>query len=257
MSPVDAIGLVVPVSFLALMAIEAAAPARAFPPRRRWRLLGIGFFVVMASVSTALPLAVPAEVIARYRVLDLSGLGPIGGFAVGWILYTLVGYVWHRACHASPLLWKAFHQMHHAPVRLDIASAAVFHPFEMVAYTGITVLTTVFLLGLDPIAAALIGTWGAFASFFQHMNVRTPPVLGYLVQRPEAHGLHHQVGGPAGNYADLPLWDIAFGTFRNPVAFEGAVGFEGGNDRRWGAMLGFVDVSEGGREEPATQSAGA
>ena len=37
-------------------------------------------------------------------------------------------------------------------------------------------------------------------------NVRTPQWLGYLVQRPESHSVHHQRGVHAYNYSDLPLF---------------------------------------------------
>jgi sterol desaturase/sphingolipid hydroxylase (fatty acid hydroxylase superfamily) len=252
MSPVDAITLLVPLSFFGLLALEAVLPKRmAMPERRGWRFVGLGFFVLMAVIQGAGPLLVPAWMIERYRLLDLSWLGPIGGFVVGWSLYTLVGYVWHRANHSLPWLWRRFHQMHHAPKRLDIASATIFHPAEMIAYTVIGLIVTVFVLGLDPIAAALIGAWGAFVGIFQHMNVRTPRWIGPLVQRPESHGLHHDVHGPAGNYADLPLWDVLFGTYHNPETFEGEVGFRGGNDGRWLEMLAFKDVSNGAMGQPA------
>ncbi len=251
MSPVDAISLLIPLSFFGLLALEAILPKRmAMPERRAWRFVGLGFFALMGVIQGAGPLLVPASIVERYRLLDLSWLGPIGGFVVGWALYTLVGYAWHRANHSVPWLWRTFHQMHHAPKRLDIASSTIFHPAEMVAYTVIGLVVTVFVLGLDPIAAALVGTWGAFVGIFQHMNARTPRWIGPLVQRPESHGLHHDVNGPVGNYADLPLWDVLFGTYHNPATFDGEVGFTGGNDRRWLDMLAFKDVSNGAMGQP-------
>ena len=83
---------------------------------------------------------------------------------------------------------------------------------------------TTLVLGLDPVAAALTGYIAAFYGYFQHMNIRTPRWLGYLIQRPEAHCIHHQRDVHAYNYGDLPVWDMLFGTFRNPASFEGAVG---------------------------------
>lgn len=52
---------------------------------------------------------------------------------------------------------------------------------------------------------------------FQHTNVRTPHWLGFFVQRPESHSQHHRRGQHRYNYADLPVFDIIFGTFRNPL----------------------------------------
>jgi sterol desaturase/sphingolipid hydroxylase (fatty acid hydroxylase superfamily) len=46
------------------------------------------------------------------------------------------------------------------------------------------------------------------------------------------------------NYGDLPVWDMLFGTYRNPRRFKGDVGFDKPATDRLGAMLGFVDVNE-------------
>jgi sterol desaturase/sphingolipid hydroxylase (fatty acid hydroxylase superfamily) len=102
----------------------------------------------------------------------------------------------------------------------------------------------VVVLGLDPVAAALVGYLVAFNGYFQHWNVRTPQWIGYILQRPEAHCVHHRLGFHYYNFADLSLWDILFGTFRNPPQFRGECGFEAGADRRLGAILGFADVNE-------------
>ncbi len=82
----------------------------------------------------------------------------------------------------------------------------------------------------------------AFCGFFQHWNVRTPRWLGYLVQRPESHCVHHQYGVHAWNYSDLPVRDMLFGTFRNPATWEGRAGFDEDASRRAFAMLVFRDV---------------
>src|SRR3982750_3569763 len=107
MSPVDALGLLVPVSFVVLLGLEALLPARnQFPERRGWRLVGLGFLFLMGGIAGVAPTLIPADFAARCRLLDLTSLGPVGGFVVGWALYTLVGYAWHRANHASPFLWR-------------------------------------------------------------------------------------------------------------------------------------------------------
>ena len=142
------------------------------------------------------------------------------------------------------MLWRTFHQLHHSPQRLDIPGAVVFHPFDVTMYFTPSTLTSTLILGLDPLAAALTGYIAAFYSLFQHWNIRTPPWLGYLIQRPEAHGVHHRRGLHGYNYGDLPVWDMVFGTFRNPKTFNGEVGFGDGAARRMGAMLGFADVNE-------------
>jgi sterol desaturase/sphingolipid hydroxylase (fatty acid hydroxylase superfamily) len=261
MSFLDVFALLIPASFALLMVAEARFPARQLGPAPGFRWLGWACFVVMAAIGTFLPLSLPEHWAADYGLLDLSSWGVGAGFVLGWLVYSFLGFVWHRASHALPFLWRGFHQLHHAPTRLDTASAAIFHPTEVVVYTLITWVVTVLLLGLSPEAAALLGFFAAFVSFFQHANIRTPRWLGYIVQRPEAHSLHHHRNGPVGNYSDFPLWDIVFGSFENPVSFAEQVGFERKRAGRVVAMLGFVDVhaqgGEGGpAQEPAQDGAG-
>ena len=77
---------------------------------------------------------------------------------------------------------------------------------------------------------------------FAH-KTRTPRILGYLFQHPKSHSLHHETGVHQHNYSDLALWDILFGTFRNPDDFQTrGYGFAGDAWREWGTMLRFVDV---------------
>lgn len=106
-----------------------------------------------------------------------------------------------------------------------------------------TILVSVFVLGLDPLAAGVIGYISAFYGMFQHWNVKTPQWLGYVIQRQESHGLHHELGVHARNYSDFPLWDILMGTFKNPETFSGDVGFAGTSPQRVGAMISFRDVN--------------
>lgn len=243
METVDLIGLLVPLTFFVMLAIERWMPARMFPPRRGWTWLGIGFLLLLGAVSTTVPLLFDPAWLAAHRWLDGSKLGVAGGTLAGWLLLSALSYAWHRTVHNIPLLWRLTHQVHHSPQRVDIAGAALFHPLEMVVQVLLQLFATLIVLGLDPLAAALTGYVAAFYGLFQHWNIRTPRWLGYLVQRPEAHCEHHRLGVHAGNYGDLPLWDLLLGTFRNPESFDGRCGFEAPQDRQLLRMLGFADVN--------------
>jgi hypothetical protein len=80
-----------------------------------------------------------------------------------------------------------------------------------------------------------------------------PRWLGYLIQRPESHSIHHQRGVHVYNYGDIALWDLLFGTLQNPVSFDGEAGYWDGASRRVGAMLIGRDVTTG----PDVQRAGS
>lgn len=239
----EMIPLLVPATWLVMLAIEAVAPARRFPPIRGWRWLGLAFLILMGTVSAALPLAIPERWLADHRLIDGTGLGVIGGAAAGYLLLSFFSYLWHRAAHRFDWMWRGFHQIHHAPQRVDLAGSMLFHPLEMSVFVLLGVAAATLVLGLDPAAAALTGFIASFYSMFQHWNVRTPRWIGLLIQRPEAHCVHHQRGVHGYNYGDLPLWDLLFGTFRNPRDFSGEVGFDAPADRRLGAMLAFRDVN--------------
>jgi sterol desaturase/sphingolipid hydroxylase (fatty acid hydroxylase superfamily) len=241
--------------FPLLLVIEHLMPARRQPELPAWRTLGIGFFVVFAAVSFFLPQALPP---AWFEASLVPGaeLGVLGGAVVGYLAVTLVGYAWHRAAHASPVLWRLFHQMHHAPRRLDVASAFIFHPSEMVFYTLMPLAVTTLVLGLDPVAAGIVGLLGVLNTVFQHANLATPRWLTWFMQRPEAHSIHHSVH--AHNYSDFPLWDRLFGSYREGVGFRPGVGFAKAQSKRWGAMLLFRDVhavDAGAPQEPTSAAA--
>src|SRR5690606_2197241 len=100
------------------------------------------------------------------------------------------------------------------------------------------------LLGITPEAGMVVAGFIGFNAIFQHANIPTPRWLGYLIQRPESHSLHHARGVHRHNYSDLPLWDMIFGTFRNPREFRDEQVFPGGASWRLLELLFFRDVSK-------------
>jgi sterol desaturase/sphingolipid hydroxylase (fatty acid hydroxylase superfamily) len=259
METADLIGLLVPLTFFVMLAVEKLLPARTYPARRGWTWLGIAFLMLIGTISTVVPLAVSPQWLAAHRLVDGTGLGVVGGTVVGYVVLSGVMYALHRTFHAVPWLWRLTHQLHHSPQRIDIPGSVLFHPIEMVIQVLLQLFVTLLVLGLDPLAAALTGYVAAFYGMFQHWNIRTPQWLGYLIQRPESHNEHHRLGVHAFNYGDLPVWDLMLGTFKNPAHFEGRCGFESPADRRLGAMLALSDVNAplyGGGSRGATQAAG-
>lgn len=243
METTDLIGLLVPVTFAAMLLVERWRPARHFPARRGWIGLGVVFLLLQGVLGTVIPLALDPAWLAAHRLLDGSRLGVVGGALVGYVVLSGVLYAWHRLAHTLPWLWRLTHQLHHSPQRVDIAGSLVFHPFDIAIFVLLQLGVTLWLLGLAPLAAALTGYIAAFYGLFQHWNVNTPRWLGYVIQRPEAHCEHHRLGVHAHNYGDLPLWDLLLGTWRNPARFDGRCGFESPADRKLGSMLACRDVN--------------
>lgn len=241
----DLLGMAIPVTYLVMLTIERAVQGagggRRFPTIPWWRVKGGLFVAVLMGINATLPSLVPAS-LTRHHALDLSGLGTVGGALVTYLAVSLASYGFHRAEHRVGFLWRHLHQLHHAPSRVDLSGAAYTNPLEVAVSAAIFVTVSTFVLGVTPVAAALAGYVGAFYSMFQHLNVDTPRWLGYVIERPESHCVHHARDAHHHNYSDLPLWDLAFGTFLNPERFDGAVGFEESASRRTGAMLLGIDV---------------
>lgn len=219
--------LAIPVTFFAMLLVERLKPARSYPPIPRWGLVGVAMFLMMLAVSIVVPLLLPVAWLEAHRLFDATRLGVVPGVIVGYAIVSLLSMAYHRTVHKVHFLWRWTHQTHHAPQRLDMLGAAYFHPFDIINFTVVQVVALTLVVGLDPRAAAITGFVATFYSFFQHWNVRTPRFLGYFIQRPESHAIHHGRGVHGFNYSDLPLWDVLFGTFKNPESHEGEVGFDG------------------------------
>ncbi len=239
----------VPIAALAaaFLTWERLAPARPLPAVPGWTLrLLVANLLQLGFVLAVGPLC---ERITR-PLLPLDGLpDPVAGGAV-YLLSTLAWYVWHRARHESRALWLGLHQLHHSPARIEVAMAFYKHPLEQVANALLSGAIAGPLFGLSPGAAVAYAVLSAGAEFVYHTNVRTPRWLGYLVQRPEMHRVHHARGRHTCNYSDLPLWDLLFGTFHNPATMDEDCGFEPDQEARVGAMLLFQDVVARRRTTP-------
>ncbi|HEX7113189.1 MAG TPA: sterol desaturase family protein [Mizugakiibacter sp.] len=236
----DPVSLAAFASFAALMAWESIAPARRLPKAPVWRLRGLLAFATYFLVSSYLPLWW-GPYLAPLQLFDLTAFGTAGGPLVGILVYELIAYAWHRSMHASTLLWRGVHQMHHSAERIDTFSAFWFSPLDMAGWTAVMSLALA-LVGLAPQAITAVLLTVNLIAILGHTNVRTPRWLGYIVQRPENHAWHHARGEHRGNYADVSLIDMLFGTFRNPPDFPPATGFHEGASLRVLDMLRFRDV---------------
>ena len=228
--------------FGVLAVLDVARPARHFEVLPRWRAKGVLFFVLSLALSAAVPLLTDPW-LARHQLIDASALGIAGGSVVGVLVAQLVGYWWHRALHRIPLLWR-FHQMHHSAERIDVYGALYFHPLDVAGFTIMSSVALILLVGVRTEAAVIASVTTTCIAIFNHANVRTPRWLGYIIQRPENHAVHHERGVHAFNYGDIALWDLVFGTHQNPETWQGQGGYYHGASQRVGEMLLLADVTD-------------
>lgn len=237
----DPITLTMLAMFAALALAEHLFPGRRLPRVPRWRTRALAVFGLYLLMSSYLPL-LWADALAPLQLFDLAGWPTWAAAALGLVVYELFAYAYHRGMHGIDAWFRLSHQMHHSAERLDVYGAFWFSPLDIVGWTLVPSVALT-LLGLPPAAATATILVVTFLGIFQHANLRTPRWLGYLVQRPESHTIHHARGIHAKNYADLPLIDMLFGSFENPCRFEHETGFWEGASARVLDMLLARDVS--------------
>jgi sterol desaturase/sphingolipid hydroxylase (fatty acid hydroxylase superfamily) len=238
----DPVSLIILAMYGALMLWEDVFPGRKLPPVKGWRVRGLSAFVFFFFLSSYLPLFIDPY-LQPYCLFDLSHWGTLGGGLFAIVLYEFGVFVWHYCLHRFDFLWKTFHQMHHSAERLDTYGAFYFSPLDMIGWTVLGSICFTLIAGLSPQAITVMLLVTNFLSIFQHANIKTPQWLGYIIQRPESHSYHHARGIHRYNYSDLPLFDILFGTFRNPREFDHETGFYPGASARVWDMLRGKDVS--------------
>ncbi len=240
----DPISLAVIGMYLLLFAWERFFPRNKNMPRiKHATTRGLIAFGVFFYLSSYLPLLTD-EFLASYQLLDLGAVPLLGQIGIGLFVYQLALYFWHRSMHRSDRLWKVFHQMHHSAEKLDIPSAFYFSPMDMIGFTLLGSLVFALGIGVEPMAATVVILTLNFLSLFQHANIKTPRWLGYFIQRPEQHAIHHARGIHGYNYSDFPVYDLIFGTFRNPDDYQGQYGFYDGGSARMLDMMRFKDVDK-------------
>ncbi|NRR29900.1 sterol desaturase family protein [Oxalobacteraceae bacterium] len=234
---------VIALLFVAVFTREVIAPASRNHCDRRWLILSLSLGA--ATVITTIGLGyLCSSFIHGIALIPAAQAWPdllVG--SLSFLMASFLFYWWHRATHHADLLWRIFHQLHHSAHRIEALTAFFAHPLDTAMAVLISVFSSYIVFGASPIAAgwALLLT-GAF-DLFLHSDIRTPRWLGYLVQRPEMHTVHHRYEHHAQNYG-LPVWDLLFGTWHNPAERCARLGFDPDKSERISDMLLCKDVHQ-------------
>jgi len=229
--------------YVALILLEAIVPARKQTKVKGWTFRSLTVFVFYFYLSTYLPLFWD-QTLVEYQFFDLSQMNTYVSTFIALLVFELLIYIWHRTMHSTNWLWLSFHQMHHSAERQDTYGTFYFSPLDIVGFTMVGSLSLALIVGIKAEAITLFLYISMFLAIFQHINIKTPQWIGYIIQRPESHSVHHQKGVHAYNYSDLPIFDILFGTFNNPKLFSKDIGFYHGASARIPEMLIFKDISK-------------
>lgn len=228
--------VVVAATALVMIAAEQLAPGVQQPRVPQWLLRVIALNLAQIGI-VYLGALTWDRWLPQWRMWNGEAHGQLAGIALGYLVITFVYYWWHRARHEQPLLWRWLHQVHHSPARIEVLTSFYKHPLEITVNGMLSSAVLHVLVGLTPSTAAVVVATTGVAELFYHWNVRTPYWLGFVFQRPESHRRHHERGVHRGNYSDLPLWDILFGTFDNPRQSPRECGFGQGRETQLLRML--------------------
>ncbi|KID55946.1 fatty acid hydroxylase [Pseudoalteromonas luteoviolacea] len=232
--------LIITVTFIGVFTLEVIAPASKNNCDRRWLILasGLSFFQSMCAIGAGL---IFTDLFNHISILNLESNSILIQGMIGFILTSFVAYWWHRAMHKFDFLWRTFHQLHHSPRRIESLSAFYLHPFDSVAATLLNAMCCYLILGLSAYGTSVSLIIAAVYNIYIHADLKTPYWVGFIIQRPEMHRVHHKNMHHKQNYG-LALWDLLFGTFSNPKGYVREVGFDEVREKRVYDMLKTKDV---------------
>jgi sterol desaturase/sphingolipid hydroxylase (fatty acid hydroxylase superfamily) len=223
------------------LVLERVFPGRELPHSRGWYLRALLINLSQLAI-TLLTARQWRRLFGEDSLLHLSAWQnpAIEGLAA-WFVGTFFFYWWHRIRHANGF-WLVFHQIHHSPSRIELATSFYKHPIEILSDSVLSALVIYPLLGCSMLGAFWYNFLAGTGEYFYHANVRTPPWLRFIIQTPELHSIHHAYDVHAYNYSDVPVWDRLFGTYKDTTAFAKRCGFPRGAEERLAEMLAFRDV---------------
>lgn len=218
-------GVIGVAGFILILLAESVWPFRR-PVQSRWRHYLINLFIG-GSNALLLSVVLGSVIIAGYHHFELKRFGLFYRLNVpDWwnaalTVVCLDGatYLWHRAYHGLPLMWR-MHRVHHSDRDLDVTTSGRFHLTEMVLSAFFRLLV-IALLGAGVAAVVIFEIIFGVANQMEHSNLRIPEPfetwLRAVFVTPDMHRIHHsQIKAHTNsNYSTIfSFWDRLFGTYR-------------------------------------------
>ncbi len=183
-----------------------------------------GFFIDLVLYGLVQSWLLGQFITAVVKGLDartgLSQMHIVGGWPL-WVqvLFFLVVhdfyiYWFHRAQHASAILWR-IHEAHHSVNDVDWLAGTRSHALEILINQTIE-FAPIVLLGAAPQVWLIKATIDAIWGMYIHSNLRARlGILGVVVNGPDMHRWHHArvLADRNANFGTkIGIWDRLFGT---------------------------------------------
>jgi sterol desaturase/sphingolipid hydroxylase (fatty acid hydroxylase superfamily) len=212
------------IALLLLFGLEGVWPfdrRRAHRLRHGWRNLQLALISGVVTAASV-PLLFAASALAAERdwgLVHQLDLDPLASTVLAFVLFDLWMYLWHRANHEIPLLWR-FHRVHHTDPEMDCTTALRFHPIEIFLSSGVNAVV-ILALGMAVTDLVLYKTVMVVVILLHHSNVAIPERidrrLRTVIVSPAVHRVHHSEvrDETDSNYGTVfSFWDRLFGSLR-------------------------------------------
>ncbi|MBX7191477.1 MAG: sterol desaturase family protein [Sandaracinaceae bacterium] len=180
-------------------------------------VVALGALVAMALGAT---IAHADDVFGFFAARSLLRALPEGAqLLVCLALVDLLSYASHRLRHHA--LFFPLHAIHHSAEELDWLAAARMHPLDEIV-DNVAITLPILFLGPAPWVLLCLGPITLLYTLFTHAAIELPlGPLRFVIVGPAFHRVHHAADVPGVNYAGMiALWDVLFGTFRDPASHE-------------------------------------
>lgn len=140
-------------------------------------------------------------------------------FSLAFLIIEVLFYWQHRMFHTIPFFWR-FHSLHHNANQMHVMTSARLHFFEIFVRHSI-IFGPIVLLGAPAELVFFYLTANNCLGNLAHANLNCwiPRWLHSVLVTPGVHHLHHSQKREQSDSnfgASLAIFDILFGTFRNP-----------------------------------------
>ncbi len=181
-----------------------------------------------------------------FGLLNTAGLPPLLAVLAAFVLFDLWMYIWHRAVHGVPFLWR-LHRVHHADVAMDTTTALRFHPIEVAAAAFLRVGILV-LLGMSVTQLFIYVLIFHPVILFHHSNIALPEKwdrrLRFLIVTPNMHRVHHSVEWKETNSnfgSVFSFWDRLIRSFKERKnTREITYGLRNFREKKWQTLGGML-----------------